>query len=362
MAQLSVVIPVYNTQDYLAWCLASLKAQTFEDIEIVCVNDGSTDASRQILEDHQQRDERIVIIDKGNGGLSSARNAGIDAASADIVCFLDSDDRFVPRACEAIVHAFEANGSDTDVVTFGANCYPKEAGYPWLVEHLSPRDAVYEAFQPALLFEEMSRPFAWRTACKTAFLKNNDLYFNESVAFGEDQVWQFALYPRATKTVLLSDKLYDYRVARAGSLMDRIVHDPYTKMREHIAITAAILSDATATHLLDQYPAHMMGWVAEFLLNETFDLPQDQRAKLMPRIAEMLGQYWTPDAVDKALLARDEAGNAVLNSATAALVLAALSGVPIDDRDAHKMLQRYRGSTRTARQILGAVKNRILRR
>ena len=167
MAAISVIIPVYNVEEYLEWCLDSLKSQTLKNIEIICVNDGSTDSSREILDKCQKQDSRITIVDKPNGGLSSARNAGIRAATSDIVCFLDSDDRFTPDACEVITDAFKK--TNPDVVTFGANCFPENAGYPWLIEHLSPRDVVYEPFHPDLLFKEMSRPFAWRTDAKKAF-------------------------------------------------------------------------------------------------------------------------------------------------------------------------------------------------
>ena len=113
--KLSVIVPVYNVADYLDWCLDSLAEQTCADLEILCVNDGSTDNSRKILERRQEQDPRIVIIDKENGGLSSARNAGIKAAKAPAVCFLDSDDRFMPDAAEVIVRTF-AN-EQPDVVT-----------------------------------------------------------------------------------------------------------------------------------------------------------------------------------------------------------------------------------------------------
>ena len=102
MSLVSVVVPIYNVQDYLEDCLDSLHVQTLGDIEILCVNDGSTDGSLAVLQMCAARDPRIRIIDKPNGGLSSARNMGIDAARSPYVCFLDSDDRFEPHACEEI--------------------------------------------------------------------------------------------------------------------------------------------------------------------------------------------------------------------------------------------------------------------
>ena len=126
---------------------------------------------------------RIRVIDKPNGGLSSARNAGILAAQTDYVCFLDSDDRFHQNACEEMVRLLDK--TEADVLTFGATCYPEDAAYPWLTDVLNPRDAVFDGFTPDILFKEKSRPFAWRTACRTEFLIENQLMFEEGLRFGE---------------------------------------------------------------------------------------------------------------------------------------------------------------------------------
>ena len=99
---LSIIVPVYNVEGYLDACLDSLQAQTFSDIEMVCVNDGSPDGSREILAKRQKEDARIVIVDKPNGGLSSARNAGINAACGPYIGFLDADDRFTPMPASAL--------------------------------------------------------------------------------------------------------------------------------------------------------------------------------------------------------------------------------------------------------------------
>lgn len=356
--KLSVIVPVYNVADYLDWCLDSLAEQTCADFEILCVNDGSTDNSREVLVRRQEQDPRIVIIDKENGGLSSARNAGIKAAKAPIVCFLDSDDRFTPDATEVILQTF-AN-EQPDVVTFGAHCYPREAAYPWLTQHLSPRDEVYEPFHPDLLFKEMSRPFAWRTAARTDFLRDNDLYFDESVAFGEDQIFHFALYPRARKTVLISNKLYEYRVAREGSLMDRVVKDPFTKMQKHVDIAAVILADANKPgscagdaasstlptagqqSLLEACPGQMMEWVVEFLLNETFDLPQGQRNEILGLIRPILLQYWNIETV------RESAAPEPVKQ----ILCASMREVTLSDKEAKQLLRAYRQQGGFAKRVL----------
>lgn len=98
MPKISVIIPVYNTEKYLPQCLDSVLAQTFNDIEVICVNDGSSDNSGKILAEYAEKDMRIKIIGQKNQGASGARNAGLDVAKGDWICFTDSDDLLPPNA------------------------------------------------------------------------------------------------------------------------------------------------------------------------------------------------------------------------------------------------------------------------
>lgn len=310
MSRISVIVPVCNVENYIDRCLESLEAQTVEDIEIVCVNDGSTDGSRAKLLDWAAYDGRIKLVDKPNGGLSSARNAGIETATSPYVCFLDSDDRFEPRACERILDAFVQDGPD--VVTFGATCVPAEKAAPWIVDALSPRDAYYPDFDERILFEEKSRPFAWRTACKRSFLLEKKICFDEGVRFGEDQVFHFAIYPRAKGVRLLSDKLYEYEVARPGSLMDRLKDDLHQKLLEHVNIVDHILADWQQDGLLELCPEKLLCFIADFTLYDSLKLSDDEYADVAAALrAVLLGRYSRdgiaamalPSAVCKMLLA-----------------------------------------------------------
>ena len=107
----SVIIPVYNVERYLARCLDSVIAQTEADIEIICVNDGSTDGSATILDDYARRDSRIRIVTQPNGGLSAARNSGLEIFNGDWVMFVDSDDWVPSYAVERFLTAAKASGA-----------------------------------------------------------------------------------------------------------------------------------------------------------------------------------------------------------------------------------------------------------
>lgn len=111
-AKVSVLVPVYNTEDYLSDCLDSLLGQTLKDIEIVCVNDGSTDSSLTILESYYNKDPRIVLRDISNRGVAAARNHAVAYASSDFLMFCDSDDTYPASACELLYTAITADRSD----------------------------------------------------------------------------------------------------------------------------------------------------------------------------------------------------------------------------------------------------------
>lgn len=110
---ISVIVPCYNQVDYLPRCLDSIIGQSYGNLEIVCVNDESTDATMGILKDYAQKDRRIKILDVPHGGLGWARNCGIGYATGDYLMFCDSDDEFMPDACEKLRTALTAEDCDT---------------------------------------------------------------------------------------------------------------------------------------------------------------------------------------------------------------------------------------------------------
>ncbi len=120
MPEISIIVPVYNVEAYLRQCMDSLVHQTLQDVEIICVNDGSTDGCAEILSGYAARDRRIRVITQANGGLSAARNTGVGEATAPLVMFCDSDDWYAPTMCEEMFEAMQG-GADMAV------CEIKEA-------------------------------------------------------------------------------------------------------------------------------------------------------------------------------------------------------------------------------------------
>ncbi len=283
MPVLSIIVPVYNVEAYLPQCLDSLRCQTFRDIEIICIDDGSPDRSGTIAELYAQADERIRVFHKSNGGLSSARNAGIWEATGEYLCFVDSDDLVKPGFCETLIRAFRNTGAD--VVTFGAVCYPAFCRDSRVEGMMDTRDVVYDGFSTDILFKEQSHPFACRTAVKRSFLVDNSIFFDEDVPFGEDQIFHFAIYPRASKVAFISDKPYLYRFGREGSLTTGRDDSYANKLKEHCGLVTRIASDWQALGLMERYGSELLFWSVEFLVPPLDALAPERRSQVCQAIA-----------------------------------------------------------------------------
>ena len=125
MKKISVIIPMYNVEQYLEKCVTSVLEQTYENIELILVDDGSPDNCGKICDDFALRDKRIVVIHKKNGGLSSARNAGLDVATGDYIGFVDSDDWIEPTMYEKLVELLE--GENCDMAECAVNLVSKDS-------------------------------------------------------------------------------------------------------------------------------------------------------------------------------------------------------------------------------------------
>ena len=296
MPKISVIVPVYNVERYLPLCLDSLRAQTLDDIEIICINDGSSDRSRDILACYAGVDSRIIVVDKNNGGLSSARNAGVEAANSEYICFVDSDDMLEKNACEIIVGAFRTY--ECDVLTFGGHAFPSHLSNPWLEASLNPRDVVYEGFDPALLFKENSHPYVWRTALRRSFIIEHNLQFDEDIRFGEDELFHFALYTRSSRTVLLSNQLYLYRVSRDDSLMATRSDDAYLKTYDHLRIIEHIAADWYQLGIIELYHRELLAYFARFVFRDIIASSADNRMILLRYIRGILETYFSREQLE----------------------------------------------------------------
>lgn len=284
----SVLIPVYNVEDYLERCLDSVLNQTLTQIEVICVNDGSTDRSPEILKEYQENDSRIVIVNKQNGGLPSARNAGIEKARGEYVGFVDSDDYVQPNMFEKLYKTAKAEKSD--VVICGANILPEvPRASDWLYACLSPSHRKYEKFDPEMLFNDMTvTPFLWRTLIKKSLIDQNHLRLKEDIMIGEDKAFQCKVYPLANSITVIPDKLYNYFWCREGSLMNQTVYgDPEKKVLEHGRLVSHIADTVLHYEEKEDLKKAFLEWSIPFLYEDFIFLSLKNKAAMAGRMVDV---------------------------------------------------------------------------
>lgn len=221
MCRVSVIVPVYQVEAYLPRCLDSILAQTFTDFELILVDDGTKDNCPAIMQAYAQRDGRIRQIHKQNGGLSSARNAGLDVARGTYIAFVDSDDYVAPQWLEETVRALEETGAQQVLYNY-ALVVDGQAQGPYLrfesetidVDRLGLANYFYAYWMPYRHGQE-----AWSKLYRRSVIEENGLRFapNDEV-FAEDTLFS-AQYLLRTHTIAAISAPYVYYVQRGDSLM-----------------------------------------------------------------------------------------------------------------------------------------------
>ena len=224
MIAVSVVIPVYNVEKYIEECLRSVLEQTLCDVEIICVDDGSQDASMEVVEKYAKIDNRIVIIHKENGGLSSARNAGIKTARGKYIYFLDSDDYILEDTLEFLYQEMEKD--ELDSIFFDADSFYEseelaERHKSWKETYHRP-DIYEEVVTGMRLVEKMAlnddfKPSACLQMNRTSLLTENGILFKEGIIH-EDNLFTLQASIHAKRAKHIAKAFYQRRV-RDDSIM-----------------------------------------------------------------------------------------------------------------------------------------------
>ena len=224
MTKISVIIPVYNVEDYLEKCLDSIINQTLKDIEIICVNDESTDESLDILEKYSKLDERIIVISQKNNGAGSCRNKGIDIAKGEYISFVDSDDWLELNALEELYE--NAINNSSDIVLFNSIEHKPNNNFRERIYLPKNKCIDYNNFTfNHKLYKNfvLNKSFViWDKLYKTSFLKENNLKFEYYRVF-EDVKFHIECMILANKISYLPKILYNYNKKNASSTISSTV-------------------------------------------------------------------------------------------------------------------------------------------
>ena len=241
----SVIISIYNTEKYLRQCLDSVVNQTLREIEIICVNDGSTDNSLDILNEYAAKDKRIKVICKENEGLgaASARNLGLTHVSGKYISILDSDDFFELDMLEKM--AGRAEETDADIVVCGGMEYDDRNGKrkkaPFILNtNYVPEKTVFSYKDCPNSIYQLSAGMSWNKLYKRAFLNKHNLRF-QRIKFTDDAYFTFAHMALAEKIAVVDELLTYYRINAGSSQTDGLSRYPesaylqYAKLKESLA-------------------------------------------------------------------------------------------------------------------------------
>ena len=228
----SIIIPVYNAEKYLSSCLESVIHQTYKNIEIICVNDGSVDKSNEILNEFSNRDSRIKVIQQINKGVSVARNIAIDTASGEFLMFVDADDTITLDACEIAVTAAQQNEADlvfwSYLRDFGS--HTKEKHFFWedgtVFETEDVRSQLHRRLC-GLLNQEISHPDylssfepVWNKLYRLDYIKNNNIRFIDikKISTSEDGIFNLYALEHVKRAVYIKKCLYNYKKTNVDSI------------------------------------------------------------------------------------------------------------------------------------------------
>ena len=232
MPLLSVIIPIYNVAPYLDKCLTSVTQQDYPDIEILCIDDGSTDGSSVILDAWESKDSRVRIFHQENKGLSSARNVGLRKACGEYVTFVDSDDFVKQDIYTTTVPLFLSH--QLDVLFFSFSTFPKNqlqtTGFP--VNQVLDYSRLFGSNDT--IQTRNSLCFSWRFIFKRSILADNNLLFEEQIRTGEDMIFNIDAICHSERIMVLDTPLYYYRTNNPHSLQSQKykpnLEGSYTKM------------------------------------------------------------------------------------------------------------------------------------
>ena len=205
----SVIIPAYNIEDYIGRCLDSVLSQTYKNLEIIIVDDGSSDRTGEILDDYKKKDQRIRVIHKENGGVSSARNTGIEAAKGDYIGFIDGDDLAEPELFKTLMKLL--NEENADIAHCGYQMvFPDRVDYyhnTKLRKNQTREEGVKD-----LLMGEMIEPALYNKLYKKELFEG--IRLDETLRINEDLEVNYRLFNKSKKSVYYDVPLYSYMIRK----------------------------------------------------------------------------------------------------------------------------------------------------
>ena len=242
----SVIIPIYNTQKYLKRCMDSVIEQTYQNIEIILIDDGSSDNSLEICKKYQENDKRVYIISGKNCGVSHARNLGIDKAKGKYLYFVDSDDYLEKEAIEKMLIEYKMRNNQLVI-----------AGYKEIENNLvkeknwGKQEITNERAKELVLHENGVGGYLWNKLFVASLIKKNDIKFQEDISVWEDVLFVMQYLNQCDNVIIINDCIYAY-CRREGSAVEHSLYNNklYTQMTAMDRISKSVYLNNVAKEIL----------------------------------------------------------------------------------------------------------------
>lgn len=248
MPILSIIVPVYNVASYLREGLDSILNQEVQDVEIICINDGSTDNSLSILTEYQTKYNNIIVKSQENQGVSAARNMGLTIATGTYITFFDPDDWVKPSIYSKLIHYAQVYNLDIAFCAYQTNLSNAIIRQPFIAnKSLSPIDMIRSKQQ---LHSSNAFCFSWRMIFRRDFLLNNKLYYDTKISIGEDTLFNMRAFFLAHKVLYLDEALYIHRINNSDSAMNKRYK---AQLEQSLQLQIAEKKRIIKTYQVDQY-------------------------------------------------------------------------------------------------------------
>lgn len=258
---ISIIIPIYNAEKYIDRCISSVVNQSFKDIEIVLVNDGSTDNSFALCKEWELKDSRIKLISKSNSGVSATRNLGISMATGEYLMFLDSDDCMFPDMCKTMYEMLVKNGVDCIV------CGTEETGGGFWRPEKNIDYSSFEEFKENFVYQlktELLSP-CWNKIFKKNLITES---FNGKISFGEDLIFCLNYLKHCERISFITDALLFHEKNVAGSLVSKVnLNRLFDIEKTHDEVLKFCNDDGTISGVHDKYIRDIAVYLRMFFLN-----------------------------------------------------------------------------------------------
>ena len=241
MNLVSIVVPVYNAENYLTDCVDSIRAQSYQNIEILLVDDGSTDTSASLCDQLGQLDPRIRVIHNSNHGVSNARNTGLDQATGEYILFVDSDDTISRNLVRDNLEELVSDNSDISLF-----------GFQYVYDTVSRRETVSNTIDQTLhvtddvffqqhfadLYEREWMNCPWNKLIRRSILTENGIRFPEKYSICEDMIFSVCVIRQCKSIVLLSGTYYKYCLRSTDSLVTKYHSHHFEALSEHYRLVS----------------------------------------------------------------------------------------------------------------------------